>query len=76
MGQGDRNPRVRRVPAAPVATVGRTAARAPDPVSGARALLYDVGQLDAWRAGQPVPPLPDAEADLLGVRQAAGLMGV
>ncbi|WP_159083436.1 hypothetical protein [Streptomyces sp. P3] len=45
-------------------------------MSGARALLYDVGQLDAWRAGQPVPPLPDAEADLLGVRQAAGLMGV
>ncbi|MEV5904942.1 hypothetical protein [Streptomyces sp. NPDC052127] len=52
----------------------------PAPVSseGGRVLLYDVDQVDAWRAGQPVPPLPDADdgADLLDAREAADLAGV
>ncbi|MET8566150.1 hypothetical protein ABZV75_38415 [Streptomyces flaveolus] len=52
----------------------------PEPVSSAaaRVLLYDVVQVDAWRAGLPVPPLPDADApgDLLDAHEAAELAGV
>ncbi|MFE7935263.1 hypothetical protein ACFU6S_42380 [Streptomyces sp. NPDC057456] len=52
----------------------------PQPVSseGGRVLLYDVGQVDAWRAGRPVPPLPDTDdgADLLDAREAADVVGV
>ncbi|MET8772043.1 hypothetical protein [Streptomyces sp. NPDC004658] len=52
----------------------------PAPVSSAaaRVLLYDVEQVDAWRAGLPVPPLPieDAPGDLLDTPEAAALAGV
>lgn len=52
----------------------------PEPVSSARArvLLYDVEQVDAWRAGRPVPPVPDVDddADLLDAREAADVVGV
>ncbi|WP_208886710.1 hypothetical protein [Streptomyces sp. PBH53] len=51
---------------------------APVSSSAARVLLYDVVQVDAWRAGLPVPPLPEADdpADLLDQYEAAALAGV
>ncbi|MGW2620916.1 hypothetical protein [Streptomyces sp. NPDC001500] len=46
--------------------------------AGARVLLHDVGQVDAWRAGQPVPPVPETDdgADLLNAREGAYAIGV
>ncbi|MGW6569808.1 DUF6292 family protein [Streptomyces sp. NPDC054975] len=52
----------------------------PDPISSARArvLLWDGEQIDAFRAGQPVPALPsqDSDDDLLDRNEAAELAGV
>lgn len=52
----------------------------PEPISSptARVLLYDGAQVDAFRAGEPVPPLParDDPDDLLDQHEAAALVGL
>ncbi|MFJ4877370.1 hypothetical protein ACIP93_19425 [Streptomyces sp. NPDC088745] len=52
----------------------------PKPVSseGARTLLWDARQQDAWAAGKPVPALPttDDPGDLLDRQEAAAVLGV
>ncbi|MFI5752425.1 hypothetical protein ACIBBE_42765 [Streptomyces sp. NPDC051644] len=52
----------------------------PKPISSpkARVLLYDGEQIDAFRAGEPIPQLPDVENpdDLLDQHEAAELVGV
>ncbi|MFJ2438836.1 DUF6292 family protein [Streptomyces anulatus] len=57
----------------------------PKPISspGARTLLYDGEQVDAYLAGKPVPPLPapddeqhQDDGDLLDRREAAAVLGV
>ncbi|MCX5115117.1 hypothetical protein OOK13_43095 [Streptomyces sp. NBC_00378] len=52
----------------------------PEPISSlrARVLLWDGEQIDAYRAGLPVPPLPvqDSPDDLLDRNEAADLVGV
>ncbi|MFC9176789.1 hypothetical protein [Streptomyces sp. NPDC057107] len=52
----------------------------PKPISsqGSRIRLYDGEQVDAYRLGKPVPPLPEADddGDLLDRRECAALIGV
>ncbi|WP_328908008.1 DUF6292 family protein [Streptomyces sp. NBC_00234] len=57
-----------------------TAGGFPEPISssGARTRLYDGDQVDAYLAGEPVPPLPseDDDRDLLDRRECAAELGV
>ncbi|MFI8008255.1 DUF6292 family protein [Streptomyces sp. NPDC086010] len=52
----------------------------PAPISsaGSRTRLYDARQVDAYLAGQPIPPLPteDDDQDLLDRRECATALGI